>query len=635
MSEEGESKIEEINRRLYEKEDTLKNRHREGVLHPINHEVKLTWENGLNKTNKKEKLQMKKPKISIFKKFFIFSIIFLFLAGGYALYTFLNDDISISNDKIEIEVIGNAFTKGGEELPLQIRITNNNNANLEQAFLVVSYPKGIEDISTNIVYLPREKIDIIKPGEIITRNISVTLFGYEKSNKEISLSLEYHPEGSNAIFTKEKKFPVTIMTAPVSLLVEGPDSVSPDQEVILKISTILNAPTSQEKNILKISYPQNFIFENAIPSPLIGDSIWDISSLSITKPLEIEIKGRILGQGGDKSSFNVNVGSVSLKNPATIDTIYNSYIHSIEIVKPFLETHMLVNNLDSNSSIVASPSGSTIDISIPWINNLSTKINDVEIIVKISGNAFDKSSVKTFSGFYDSANSQIIWNKNTTKTLATVDPGENGSVEFSLRPISLIGMAGKIKEPQIFLELSLKGKQSNYATDYGDIDSFLKKTIRLTTDFQIASSVYYSAGFIPPKAEGETRYKIEWTLSNSINNVNQAQAKSILPIYVDYVGPLNTTDEKILFNEVTREVIWDIGTVGPTGGASSNKEVSFIVSLRPSLSQVGSVPQLMKSIILTGKDDFSGSLIKNSANPITTSLMNDPTFGDLSGQVVK
>jgi hypothetical protein len=635
MSDENESKIEEINRQLYAKENTLKNRRREGVLHPINREVKLTWEDESNEKNESEKSQMRNPKMSIFKKFFIFSIVFLFLAGGYTLYNFLSDDVSISNDKIDIEVIGNAFTKGGEELPLQVKITNNNNANLELSDLIISYPKGVEENNSEIVYLPREKIGIIKPGEIVMRNISITLFGYEKSVKEVNISLEYHPEGSNAIFTKEKKFPVTIMTAPISLLVEGPDSISPDQEIVLNVLVSLNAPTAEEKNILKISYPQNFIFESATPRPSIGDSIWDISSLTITKPIEIEIKGRVLGQGGDKLSFHVDAGSVSSKNPATIDITYNSYMHSVEIVKPFLETRILVNGLDSSSAIVASPSGGTIDISIPWVNNLSTKINDVEIIVKISGNAYDKTSIKSFSGYYDSTNNQIIWNKNTIKSLATVDPGENGSVEFSLRPISLIGMAGKIRDPQIFIEVSLKGKQSNYATTYGDIDSFLKKTIRITTDFQIVSSVYYSAGFIPPKAEGETRYSVEWTLSNSINNVNQAQAKSILPIYVDFIGPLGVGGEKISFNEVTREVIWDIGTVSPIGSSSSNREVSFIVSLRPSVSQVGSVPQLMKSITLTGKDEFSGGLLKNSANPVTTSLMNDPTFGDLSGQVVR
>jgi cell division protein FtsB len=202
MSDENESKIEEINRQLYAKENTLKNRRREGVLHPINREVKLTWEDESNEKNESEKSQMRNPKMSIFKKFFIFSIVFLFLAGGYTLYNFLSNDVSISNDKIDIEVIGNAFTKGGEELPLQVKITNNNNANLELSDLIISYPKGVEENNSEIVYLPREKIGIIKPGEIVMRNISITLFGYEKSVKEVNISLEYHPEGSNAIFTK-------------------------------------------------------------------------------------------------------------------------------------------------------------------------------------------------------------------------------------------------------------------------------------------------------------------------------------------------------------------------------------------------------------------------------------------------
>jgi hypothetical protein len=59
-------------------------------------------------------------------------------------------------------------------------------------------------------------------------------------------------------------------------------------------------------------------------------------------------------------------------------------------------------------------SGETISAQITWVNNLATRIIDGQIIVNLSGNVFDKSLVKPGNnGFYDSINSQIIWDKSS------------------------------------------------------------------------------------------------------------------------------------------------------------------------------------------------------------------------------
>lgn len=633
--EERENKIEDIKRRLYDRDDSVTHRHREGVLHPINHQVDFSWKGDPIENEKLEDLKIKKPKTSIFKKFFIFSIIFLLIAVGYAIYNFSSNDVAVSNEKIDINVLGNGFVKGGEELPLQIEIVNRNSVDLELVDLIVTYPKGASDDLSNLVRVPREKIGTIKAGGSATKEINVTLYGEEKSTKNINISIEYNPAGSNSISTKEIEYPVTISTAPLSLIVNSPSTVSANQAFKLDILASLNTVLPNDKIILKVDYPNNFVFKNATPAPSIGNSVWDLSLVSLTNPIKIEINGEMLGQENDKQSFHMYVGSVNPNSPTEIDVTYNSYLQTVEIVKPFLEASILVNGLESNSNEVATPSGEQISIEIPWANNLPAKISDVEIVANISGNALNRGGIKTSNGFYNSANSQIVWNKNTVERLAVVDPGESGTVSFSVKPISLIGMYGKVKDPQIVVDVSIKGRQPNYGTSLEDINSFLKKTIRITTDFQIVSSAYYSAGFIPPKAEGETRYKITWTLSNSINNVNQAEARSALPIYVSFVGPISGQNEKISYNEVTRDIVWDIGTVYPTSGVNSEREVSFIVSLRPSLSQVGSAPQLMKTLYLTGKDEFTGGSIRFSANPISTLLYNDSTFSDTSGQVVR
>ena len=140
---------------------------------------------------------------------------------------------------------------------------------------------------------------------------------------------------------------------------------------------------------------------------------------------------------------------------------------------------------------------------------------------------------------------------------------------------------------------------------------------------------------MPPKAETETKYIVTWTLSNSANSITQAQARSALPIYIKWVGLASGQNDNLTYNDVTREVIWNMGSVLPGTGINSNREISFIISISPSLSQVDSVPQLMKEVFLSGTDSFTNTVIKDNYGAITTLLLNDPNFIQTNARVVQ
>lgn len=625
------SKIEDIKHRLYEREDTVSNRQREGVLHQISHKAPEDWQSDIKINNDNKK--MKKQSTSVFKYFFIAMVIFFIGAIGFAIYMFSNGGVSVSNDNIDIIVLGNAFAKGGEELPIQIEIVNRNKANLELANLIVEYPKGASDIQTDVVRLPYDSIGTISPGQSITRNIKVVLFGTEKLTRNIKISLEYHPEGSNAIFSKNTEYPVTISMAPISLNIGAPASISSDQPFSFNITTTLNTALPEGNTILQMTYPSNFVFDSAIPAPSIGNSVWDLSKLSVNNNIPITIKGRLVGQDGDEQIFHVYAGATNQNNQSIVSVVYNSLLQSILISKPFLEARILVNNQDLPSYTASG--GQNINSGISWANNLPNRITDAQIIASVSGNALDKSFIPVSGGFYDSANNQIIWDKNSIPELGSIEPGARGSISFSFKSLSLVGISNVIKEPQIVLDVSIKGRQPSEGSTFGDVNNFNKKIIKILTDFQIAASATYYSGVMPPKAENETKYIINWTLSNSANNITSASARSILPIYVNWAGIAPGSTENIIYNEITREVTWNIGTVKANTGFGLNREASFIVSLKPSLSQVGSVPQLMKDVYLSGTDSFTSTLIKSTRGPITTSITNDPSYQYGDERVIK
>jgi hypothetical protein len=401
MEEESRSRIEEIKRHLYDPKAENINTAREGVLHPVVHEVAQAWKAELQPDP--ATMPMKKPPTSIFKKFFLGAVIFFIGALCFAGYMYINGTASVSNDKIDIKVLGNAFTKGGDELPLQVEITNNNKAGLELADLVVEYPRGAQDDVSDVIRLPRDTIGTIGAGKTVTRNVNVTLFGDEASIRNVKVSLEYHPEGSNAIFTKDVQYPVTISSAPLSLLINAPATATSDQQISFTVTATLNTTLPAGPTMLQVTYPNNFVFDSAAPAPVVtgvGGGVWDLSSLSQTTPVSIAVKGKLVGQDGDQQVFHVYAGTTSASDKSRIDVVYNSLLQTITITKPFLEAHILVDNQDLPTYTASG--GNKVHAQVLWVNNLSTRIADAQIIVNLAGNAFDKTAVSSLDGFYDS-----------------------------------------------------------------------------------------------------------------------------------------------------------------------------------------------------------------------------------------
>ena len=618
----SENKIEDIKRRLYEPTDTVSHRVREGTLHTINHKVEHEWKH----EDSENSMNNKKPKASIFKKFFIFSIIFFVIALGVAFYIYKNNNTSVSSDNIDITVIGNAFTKGGEELPLQIEISNRNKANLELSNLIVSYPSGASDSPTDFIRLPKISIGTIKPGETITKNIKVTLFGDERSDRNVNIDLEYHPEGSNAIFSKEKIYSVNISSAPLSLFIDAPDSVTSDQPISFNIKAVLNTSLQGNGTVMQLTYPNNFIYESAVPAPTFGNSMWSLDGLTLTNPMSVVVTGRIVGQDKDQQVFHVYAGTTKPTDKSTMDVVYNSLLHTVTLVKPFLEANILVKE--------TAVSQSEVQVTISWANNLPTKITDGEIIANLGGNAFDKMSVKPSQGFFDSLNSRIVWDRNSIDELANIEPGQRGQVSFSVKSIDTSGAQSLIKDPELTFDVSIKGRQPSLGSTYTDVNNFSKKVVKILSDFQIATSAAYKSGSLPPKAETKTDYNITWSLLNGTNSISEAVARASLPIYVNWVGSTSPR-ENITYNDVTREVIWNIGSVRSNTGGSYDREATFTISLMPSLSQVGSTPQLMKELFLSGTDSFTGTMINYKGRSINTVLPGDQNFQSGQERVIQ
>lgn len=634
------TKIEDMKTKLFNKNYEVKIEHHNPFVFKNDKPVPDKWEDEEEiKSNIQEKFFRKS---SIFKKFFIFSIIFFVLAIGYASYMFFAGGNIVSNDNIDIAVLGNTFTAGGEDLPLQIEITNKNNSTLLLADLVVEYPKGSSgDLSSDTERM-RDSLGEIPAGAVKKDNMKVVLFGEQGSTRQVKISLEYRVEGSNAIFVKEKYFNVTISSAPINLMVDAPSEASPNQSITLKVKATLNATKSASKILVRVDYPVGFQFSSATPVPDISNNIWSLGDLSPGAEKDISVTGRLVDvSDGEEKTFHVYSGSQSDSDTTTIGVVFNSLGQTVQIKKPFIEAKLLINGVYQTEYAVNTKTA--IHGQINWTNNMDTKVNDLKIVAKLSGNALNRKTIYSSEGFYNSADDTITWDKNSEPGFVEVNPGDSGVLTFSVSPNSLFSdSSGMLQNPMINTEVSISGKQPMLGDATSELDNSETKNIKIISDVGLASkALYYSGPFqaggpIPPKVGKETIYNIEWSLTNTANNISGVNVTSTLPQWARYVGPTSPASEDITYNPSTQEVVWNVGGIGRGTGITEAERVAYFqVAITPSLSQVGSAPVLLNDTVLTGHDDFANVDIKINKTSLNTRLLNDPAFPPMGDKVVE
>ncbi|HEY4477719.1 MAG TPA: hypothetical protein VJB09_00385 [Candidatus Paceibacterota bacterium] len=628
------SKIEDLKSKLFSRGYTPRIEHYDTHRHRTDTPPE-TWS---HEDLKKEKPSMK---ISAFKKFFIFSLIFFGLSTLYVLFNFFEGGNNVSNDNIEISVLGNAFTNGGEDLPLIVEISNRNNVALELVDLVVESPRGAGSGNNNT---ERQRISLgsIPSGGSRSENVIVRLFGEQGSVNSVRISIEYRVPGSNAIFVKEKPYEVTIESTPLNLTIEAPSEVPPNQDVTLKIKAQINSERRAENMIIKVDYPLGFQFTSATPGPSLGNNVFELGTLEPGTEYQIAILGKMVDVwNGEQKTFKVWSGSQSRTEKSEIDVVFNSLLYTMLINKPFVESSIFVNGVYSKEYAINS--GAPLSGEVRWANNLDTKVNDMEIRLKLSGNAMNRKSIKAPKGFYNSIEDTIVWDKNTDPSFAEVEPGESGLVSFSVASKQLYSSAdGILNQPIINLYASISGKQAVASNVAKKIESNETKIVKIISDVGFANKILYytgpftNTGPIPPKVENETTYTVVWNVTNTANVVRNAKVRATLPSWVNFVGTISPADANLTYNASTKEIVWNVGTlVRGAGLGNAGPEVAFQITFTPSLSQLDETPIVINDAVLTGHDDFANVDVRVNRSSLNTKLPSDASFDYKNARVVE
>ncbi|MEK7581964.1 MAG: hypothetical protein AAB488_01385 [Patescibacteria group bacterium] len=614
--------IEKLSENLYRNDGTV-TKHRHGVLHKRHYDVSDDWSGEGNPP--------KRPidRNSTFKKFFIGSIVFFFSSVIFALYTFYGGFNIVSNENISLSVLGPAFTEGGSDLNLQFEIKNSNRQALEYADLIIEYPRGATLLGDKDIVRLTKSIGNIGSGKSASENIKIVIFGDEDSERIVKATLEYRLEGSNAIFLKETTFPVHVKSSPISISVSDLREVNANQEISIDVEMLANSDKVLRNMLLRIEYPAGFTLLGTTPEATYGNNVWRLGDFDKLARKKITIRGKLTGEDGEERSFRIYGGQEDEKDREAIGIIYGSVLETLTIKRPFIETKLLINGESGTDFVI--PTNGRVNGELVWVNNLPDRMLDAELFVLIEGDAIDKKTVSVFPGFFNSQNNTIMWNKDTVPMLEQIQGGDGGSFSFTFNVLpAFSGNRVILKNPELTLEAGVSARRVKEGNVPEKITSSEKKVVRVSSNVQLSSFVRYydgpfkNSGGLPPRADKETTYTITWTVLNSSNNLSNTLVKTTLPSYVRFLGNISPNGEEVSFNDKSREIIWNIGSVDQGVGVDGPiRQLSFQIGLTASLSQVGNSATVMGESLLTTKDTFTNANITVTKNMLTTRLSGD------------
>lgn len=564
----------------------------------------------------------------LFKIFF--GALFFFLATlAVAIYVLFFSTNIVSTNNIDLEIKGPNQVRSGDELNLEATVRNRNKVTLRNVSLTITYPAGTIEAGGGGSNLPlwRENLNDLNPGQSLTIGSKAILFGAQNSNQTINLKIEYHIPESNAVFTKETDYNLLIGSATLDLSLDLPSEINSGKSFTANLKVTSNAQTLLRQTAIKIEYPGGFTFQSTEPTPSVGNNVWFLGDLSPGVTREIKIVGSLVGQSEEVKSFKLTAGLDRSSGQGDISTEYGSLFKTVNLKRDFVSA---VIDLGNQTSVL--PGGELKGL-INWSNNLSDQVINGTVQLFLAGVAIDKRSIRGTDGFYNSLDNSISWDKNSLESLGQINPsgGDNANFSFSILPIEQLP-SGSV--PPINLRLVFRGTRVTADDNGEEIVTEASKTIKIGSLVDLKGRGVYSVGPfkntgpLPPKVGEETTYTVTLSVNNSTNEIKNAKVRTILPPYIKWLSVISPLDEKLIYDDTNKEVLWDLGSIKADTGGTGNpvREASFQLVFTPSLSQVGSIPDLTKSINFVGVDSLTGEAINLSLNPLNIRLSTDPGF---------
>jgi len=451
----------------------------------------------------------------------------------------------------------------------------------------------------------------------------------------ISLISFFYSDRTNNIGTDEKD---------VDFWVHGSSDCHVGEECVFFVF-IRNSESCDLTHVeVSLSFPSSFLISPDI-SGYERDStnryIWRWEEIKSKTLQEIKIKGVFSGKA-DHDSLVEGFLYFGLKG---FSSEFQDYFSDYLRVEPFpFDLNLKIPFVNYNW-------GELLPVALVYENNSEKDIKNLKIEIFSDKNQyFDLNDLKQNFWYYylDSEyqtsppyiksrqSSDLMsrgWDSRLIPNLTEIKAGDKGSIVFYL-PLISVSQAQKNGFAQVEngIQVFASGDLENYK---GIIAQSPKIDLKIITDLNLDVGLGYydyinnelKREELPPlKVNEKTFYRVVWHLENGSNAVENVIVKTKLPSYVEWTDQIEKTQGVLSYNELNREVTWQIPELSSYQGVHPSPllEADFEIAIIPKLEDVDSKIILTEDIFLTAKDKFTNTPLMQQVDFLKTNLVSSP-----------
>lgn len=551
------------------------------------------------------------------------SLIVLLAALSFTAWRVLSSRNVVSSENIDIKLNIAPYVEGGEQAPLSVTVINNNGVPLEATALTLMYKKGngAQDEEEK-VNDRREEGSIVAHGQVV-QDFTVAVFGSEAESRDISLKFEYKVPGSNATFSKVASVSVVLKTPPMSVSVDGPQTLSVGQSGVYAVTIKNNTSTSSLPSTLMLTLPNSFVIDSASPKPESRSTVWTVPSLDGGQMYTVSLNGSFNGTDGEVATMRAAVGSQG-NSLTDLGVVYSTQTYDVKLrSSPLQVTAELDTERGASDSLRY---GDVATLVLTYKNTSDQVIKNITLLTRISGEAVSQKDIQPDTGYYDSVHQTITWDPTTLSDSGSLQPHSERTVRVRM-PIVLKGT----NSPKLGLDITGTGTM----IETNDVVTNITKSWAIQGSVTMSAQTHYrvspftNLGPIPPVANMDTTYTAHIVVSAQ-NALTNAKVSFSLPIFVTW---RNTTSDqtRITYDPKTRLVTWIPGDI--EAGKTATADIG--VTVRPSLSHVNLSPSITSGIVLDATEVISRASIRTTISPLTTQINGESWPRDPSRVVDK
>lgn len=581
--------------------------------------------------------QKKSLLVSTIKKLFVLAVL---LVLGYGFYFYFTNQSSDAT-AVDFSISAPEQVKAGEDFSYTLKFKNRSKFPLNSLKIELKYPEafmvaevsgaGLTAISSgtaqNYFSLPSLPLggeaSVVIKGKLISKKDTASLFGASLSYTPGEFSTEFKKDEAVSILVSDLGFDLNFEYANAALVGEK-------NNVDLVFSNVKNNFLDDFE--VSFMFPENIILTE---SPAPANTAATSTELKLQLDKSSSLLWRAHGLLPSEQSYRLPVYyQVNKKiddNQSIIIRLSKKMANGKSYV--FAEKNIPLNVMNSNLNLTLILNGSkndntanfgdTLNYSLSYANKSDGALKDVAIMAVLRGDFLDWSSFKDSQKGIEGDNT-ITWTKEQIPALATLAPGEEGVIDFSIgvRPYSSSDL-GKSFSVVSYGQFNVNNRQG------GLNDSKSNNIItKINSDLNLTEKVLYfdenntpvGSGPLPPKVNEKTVVKVYWTLENNLHELSGTQVITKLPDYVSYDNKSNVSVGNLSFDEVSHLVTWNIGTLPVS---TYQAKADFNISVTPSASQRNSLLVLLSGSTITATDDDTKSTITKKTKSKTTKLEDD------------